>query len=208
MAGSSPTSHRRREPAYSRRVTAWGAATYHELHRLSDEPDSGITMVEGIELHRRKAADPWWRSAVPELTRVTAMPRPYVDGWSFRTPVAEMPLYLRWLTRTFTQSGGTLTRMALGALPDQATFVHEMVHVWQAQRGVILPLAKLRAGDSDAAYRYDLDRQAFAEMNIEQQARVVEHDFVLQRQATLITGRPPPFPADRYAALRGWWFTP
>ncbi len=95
-----------------------------------------------------------------------------------------------------------------GSLQDQATFVHEMVHIWQAQKGVILPLAKLRAGDSDAAYRYDLDRQAFPEMNIEQQARVVEHDFVLQHQETLLTGRPPPVPAARYAALRGWWFAP
>ena len=97
---------------------------------------------------------------------------------------------------------------ASAGLSMQALFVHEMVHVWQAQNGVILPLAKLRAGDSDAAYRYDLDRQSFPEMNIEQQARVVEHDFVLQRQETLITARRPPFPADRYAALRGWWFKP
>ncbi|HEX6247897.1 MAG TPA: FAD-dependent oxidoreductase [Nocardioidaceae bacterium] len=104
-------------------VTAWGAATYHELHRLSDDADAGITMVEGIELHRRRTADPWWRSAVPELTRVTAMPSPYVDGWSFRTPVVEMPLYLRWLARRFTQGGGTVTRMALRALPDQAEVV-------------------------------------------------------------------------------------
>lgn len=102
----------------------------------------------------------------------------------------------------------SLTDFTEGALSDQATFVHEMVHVWQAQRGVILALAKIKAGDSDAAYRYDLDRQAFPDMNIEQQARVIEHDFVLQRQQALVTGRPPPFPAERYAALRGWWFAP
>jgi D-amino-acid oxidase len=34
-----------------------------------------------------------------------------------------MPLYLRWLTRRLTEGGGTLTRMALGALPDHAEVV-------------------------------------------------------------------------------------
>ena len=104
-------------------VTAWGSATYRELHRLSDDPDAGIRMVEGIELHRRRTSDPWWRSAVPALTRVTAMPDPYVDGWSFRTPVVEMPVYLRWLSRVFTDGGGTITRMALNALPQYAEVV-------------------------------------------------------------------------------------
>jgi hypothetical protein len=131
----------------------------------------------------------------PERVRILAQPvfpRPFTPGSAgIVYPVAE-----------------SLTDFAHAPLPDQATFVHEMTHVWQAQHGVLLPLAKLRAGDSDAAYRYDLDRQAFPQMNIEQQARVVEHHFVLQRQETLLTGRKPPFAAERYEALRGWWFTP
>jgi D-amino-acid oxidase len=105
------------------RVTAWSAATYVELQRLSDEAEAGIRMVEGTELHRRRTSDPWWRSAVPALTRVTAMPAPYVDGWTFRTPVVEMPAYLRWLAKTLLDTGGTLTRMALTAMPDQAEVV-------------------------------------------------------------------------------------
>ena len=105
------------------RVAAWSGATYTELERLSKDPDAGIRMVEGTELHRRRTSDPWWRNAVPTLTRVTAMPPPYVDGWTFRTPVAEMPVYLRWLARVFTEGGGTLTRMALSGLPDQGEVV-------------------------------------------------------------------------------------
>ena len=105
------------------RVTAWSGATYVELERLSKDQDTGIRMVEGTELHRRRTSDPWWRNAVPTLTRVSAMPPPYVDGWTFRTPVVEMPVYLRWLTRVFAEGGGTLTRMALSALPDQGEVV-------------------------------------------------------------------------------------
>lgn len=64
----------------------------------------------------------------------------------------------------------------------QATFVHELAHVWQAQRGVFLPWAKLRAGDSLAAYAYDLDTGTpFGVLNIEQQATVVEHAFLASR---------------------------
>jgi D-amino-acid oxidase len=75
-------------------------------------------MVEGSQLHRAPTADPWWVSAIPELTRVTAPAAPFVDGWSFATPVIEMPVYLRWLTGRLATLGGTLTRMALGGLPE------------------------------------------------------------------------------------------
>ena len=51
------------------------------------------------------------------------MPAPYVDGWSFRAPVVEMPVYLRWLAGQVVEAGGTITRMALGGLPDQAEVV-------------------------------------------------------------------------------------
>jgi len=105
------------------RVTAWSGTTYHELERLAAAPDTGVRMVEGTELHRRRTSDPWWRSAVPTLTRVTAMTPPYLDGWTFRTPVVEMPVYLRWLSKALLEAGGSITRMALHGLPDQAEVV-------------------------------------------------------------------------------------
>ena len=84
-------------------------------------------------------------------------------------------------------------------LGAQATFVHELTHVWQAQRGVNLLMAKLRAGDGAAAYAYGEPGAAdFFELNIEQQAMLVEHAFLARR------GQPAPFPAERYlAALPG-----
>lgn len=85
-------------------------------------------------------------------------------------------------------------------LPAQATFVHELTHVWQAQNGVRLLVAKLRAGDSTASYAYDLANQTdFARLNIEQQAMVVEHAFTLSR------GGRAPFAAELYANLAPAW---
>ena len=48
----------------------------------------------GVAAPRRP--DPWWRDAVPDLDRRPSLPR-YGDGWTFSTPVVEMPVYLRWL---------------------------------------------------------------------------------------------------------------
>lgn len=66
-------------------------------------------------------------------------------------------------------------------LKAQAVLVHELVHVWQAQQGVNLLLAKLKAGDGRAAYAYPLDDCHWRRLNIEQQAMVVEHAFRLSR---------------------------
>jgi D-amino-acid oxidase len=98
-------------------VTAWSAASYRRFAELAGDERTGVVMRHGTELHRSRTPDPWWRDAVPALTRVTAMAPPYVDGWTFEAPVVEMPVYLRWLASELERRGGTLTRMALGALP-------------------------------------------------------------------------------------------
>jgi hypothetical protein len=82
----------------------------------------------------------------------------------------------------------------------QAVFVHELTHVWQAQHGVSLIWAKIKAGDSNASYAYDLNgERTFAAMNIEQQAMVVEHAFLASR------GGQTPHPAALYADASAHW---
>ena len=105
------------------RVTAWSSATFAELQRLSHDDTTGVRMLKGTELHRAATADPWWMSAVPTLTRVSTMPAPYVDGWTFEAPVAEMPVYLGWLARRVEELGGTITRINLSALPEEGLVV-------------------------------------------------------------------------------------
>lgn len=83
----------------------------------------------------------------------------------------------------------------------QAVLVHELTHVWQAQNGVRLLLAKIKAGDDERAYAYDLERgPGFLDMNIEQQAMVVEHAFLASR------GGETPHPAMLYAETRRHWW--
>jgi D-amino-acid oxidase len=107
-------------------VTAWSAASFREFERLAADESTGVRMRMGTEVHRAATADPWWAGAVPSLTRITPgqdLPEPYVDGWTFQAPVIEMPTYLPWLVARVEELGGTLTRMALTALPDSAEVV-------------------------------------------------------------------------------------
>ena len=111
------------------RVTAWAGTTYAVLAALGapeeygGSPEAGVRMVEGTEVFTRRQAEPWWRSAVSGLDRETALPAGYVDGWTFTTPVVEMPVYLRWLTGRVAELGGTVTRLNLRALPEGADLV-------------------------------------------------------------------------------------
>ncbi|MDP3490036.1 MAG: hypothetical protein Q8R71_07855 [Phenylobacterium sp.] len=78
----------------------------------------------------------------------------------------------------------------------QGLFIHELTHVWQAQRGVGLIWAKLRCGDGPQAYAYDLaSGHSFDDLNIEQQAMVVQHAFLASRSART------PFPALAYGVF-------
>lgn len=64
----------------------------------------------------------------------------------------------------------------------QGVLVHELTHVWQAQQGVNLLLAKLKAGDRRESYAYTVDAECrWDALNIEQQAMVMEHRFRLGR---------------------------
>jgi D-amino-acid oxidase len=105
------------------RVTAWSGASYAESVGLSGEPDTGVRMVTGTEVFPARQPDPWWRAAVPSLDRETALPPGYADGWTFVTPVIEMPVYLSWLRARVEELGGTVTRMNLSALPTGADVV-------------------------------------------------------------------------------------
>lgn len=82
----------------------------------------------------------------------------------------------------------------------QATFVHEMVHVWQAQQGINLLFAKLACGDGPAAYAYEITEGCrFSDFNIEQQAMAVEHAFLARR------GVRTPYPETAYAGFLPDW---
>ena len=61
------------------------------------------------------------------------------------------------------------------SIEDQGIFVHELTHVWQAARGLVLAFAKLRALGR-GAYRYTAKEGAvLRDYNIESQAEIARH---------------------------------
>lgn len=109
-----------------------------------------------------------------ELIRILAAPWPlsraFVPGQWFGRG------WIVWPARALPRD------IAAAPLRIQATFIHELTHVWQAQNGVNLLTGKLKAGDRPDSYRYPLGVDcAWDGLNIEQQAMVVEHRFRLAK---------------------------
>ena len=84
---------------------------------------------------------------------------------------------------------GTLYRddFASAPLTDQGLFIHEMTHVWQHQRGIVLPLKRHPFCRYDYAIRPGLPLNRYG---IEQQAEIVRHTFLL-RCGCPVSGAPP-----------------
>ncbi|MBB3954796.1 vgr related protein [Novosphingobium sediminicola] len=70
---------------------------------------------------------------------------------------------------------------AQGSLAAQGLFIHEMVHVWQHQSGMNLLLRRMPFCRYDYTLRPDA---AWADYNIEQQAEIVRHAFLLRQGAS------------------------
>lgn len=105
------------------RVTGWAATTYTELGKLAGDEETGVVLRRGVQLLRERAPRPWWAGAVPELLEFEHVLPPYRAGWEMEAPVVEMPVYLGWLASRVEQLGGTITRMALSALPTTGAVV-------------------------------------------------------------------------------------
>ncbi|MQA06229.1 MAG: FAD-dependent oxidoreductase [Streptosporangiales bacterium] len=106
------------------KVTAWSATSYQRFIELGKtDPDTGIRMRWGTELHRLPQSAPEWAASVRGFQRVSPPPTGFRDAWRFETPVIDMAIYLDWLSRRITEAGGRITRMALPGMPNRAPLV-------------------------------------------------------------------------------------
>ena len=103
------------------RVLGWAQETYAVFASLAEDAASGVVMREGTEVVARTGEGgrprPWWADAVPGLRETLDVPPGYDGGWSFTTPIVEMPIYLDWLAGRVLAAGGSITRLNLHGLP-------------------------------------------------------------------------------------------
>jgi D-amino-acid oxidase len=106
-------------------VLSWGSRTFEVFEVLSDTPESGVLMREGVEIWRETVPDPWWADAVPHVRRCgdDELPPGYRDGHAFVAPVVEMPIYLRYLMDRFNAAGGSVQKRTLSSLDEVDTRV-------------------------------------------------------------------------------------
>lgn len=109
-------------------VTAWSARTFRVLVRLADVAGSGVRLRRGTQLLRRPAPDPWWVSAVPGFARASTVASPYVDGFRFVTPVADMSVHLPFLMARLRSLGGAVVRRTVIDLADVAAQADAVVN--------------------------------------------------------------------------------
>jgi D-amino-acid oxidase len=115
----------RAEPAAQ--VARWGRVAFEEFARLAGDPATGVRLLTGRLLFRRPPARPDWADGMADVAplRSEADPAPgYRHGLSARLPVVDMALYLEYLLQRLAGAGGTLTRMALPALPSRGLVVN------------------------------------------------------------------------------------
>jgi D-amino-acid oxidase len=101
------------------RALLWSRRTFRALRELAKDPDTGVTMVPGIDLLQvDDGSDPWWMEAVDGLRRAekNELAPGYVAGRVFIAPVVAMPVYLKWLETKVGALGGTIETRSVGNL--------------------------------------------------------------------------------------------
>lgn len=89
---------------------------------------------------------------------------------------------------------------SIAPLDEQGWLVHELMHVWQARRGIVLAAAKLAAlGAGAYAYKPREDAK-LAHYNIERQAEIARHLFLARVGAPEKTHPPRQWLEDVWAS--------
>src|SRR3954468_21821773 len=88
-------------------VLDWMHPPFTDLAGMAGDPGTGVRFLPGLELLTEPLADPWWRSSVPDLSRVTGeqLPTGYRDGYRLTVPVIDMAVHLDWLLARLRAAG-------------------------------------------------------------------------------------------------------
>ena len=102
-----------------RRVLGW-AAKSHKKYLAQAREAPGVRLCKGRELFRAPTCDPEWASIVGGVIHPPrdTLPPGYADAHEFIAPIVEMPSYLNWLTKCFTDRGGSIERRSLSSLDE------------------------------------------------------------------------------------------
>ncbi len=154
--------------------------------RMNDFSRRGLTRGEALLM---RAA--FGEALSPEGVQLLQMPR--LAPWGAMVPLRDTIVHGAWRA--------PLDFDAV-SLREQSWFIHELAHVWQARRGVVLAVAKLAAIGA-AAYVVRADERPFAAFNIEQQAEIIRFAFLVRMGAPDPAGPDPAWLEARWPSRPG-----
>jgi D-amino-acid oxidase len=104
------------------RVLEWGRTGLEALGHLAAEPGTGVRMASGREVSRRPLEPDYWMELLADLRMCekAELPDGFTSGWHFTAPLANMPVYLGYLSGRFGRAGGRLEVSLVGSLADLA----------------------------------------------------------------------------------------
>ncbi|GAA3618875.1 FAD-dependent oxidoreductase [Kineosporia mesophila] len=108
-------------------VSRWSRATYQALTELSEDNDARVTgVVQRPGYIVGADTRPVFADGLPAvgLTHVNHPHPDHRNGWHLVVPVVDMTVHLPYLVRRLEAAGGTLTRIALGALPARGVVIN------------------------------------------------------------------------------------
>ena len=102
------------------RVVAWGQRTFDVLCELSEVPETGVVIRQGLEVFNEDRPDPWWQNCVRNFRYALPeeLPAGYRGGYIFEVPITEMSIYLAYLMRRFTEAGGEIVQREVTTLQE------------------------------------------------------------------------------------------
>ncbi|MBI1758958.1 MAG: FAD-dependent oxidoreductase [Actinobacteria bacterium] len=110
------------------RVRVWSAETLEVLQQLAKDPATGVRLVSGVEASRTPTEPPEWGHQLDgfRICEASELPDGFTTGWRFTAPVVDMPTYLGYLERRFTEAGGHIEIRRVNSI-NEATGVAPIV---------------------------------------------------------------------------------
>ncbi|MCY3833624.1 MAG: FAD-dependent oxidoreductase [Chloroflexi bacterium] len=100
------------------RGRTWAAATLDYFLKLTDEPNSGVTLQRMREVYAQRVADPWYRDLLPFFQRLSKheLRHGMTDGYLMDVPMVAPPIYLDRLHSQFLATGGRIETKTVDSL--------------------------------------------------------------------------------------------
>ena len=109
-------------------VARWARESLLEFTELASGEDAarcGVQVLPGLLLDEAGAADPSWAPMVADIAPLRPEPSSTdARGWRLNLPLVDTGRYLEYLRGRLVATGGTLTRLALPALPGRGVVVN------------------------------------------------------------------------------------